>query len=181
MERRDELAFWLNTYNLLTIKGVMDKLKNNPEWKGNLGIFNKIKFFIQTKHQVGHTKISLDYIEKIKIRKKFRDPRIHFALNCGSASCPVLFGRLYEGEKLELFLDAGANNFINDPNQVHYDPEKNILTLSKIFKWYRNDFEYVGGVRAFIMKYWNGDRQQIVRAKIKYKKYDWRVNSQELI
>ncbi len=84
----EEFAFWLNTYNLLTIEGICIELKRKSNWKGNLTLLSKLKFFILRKFKVGNRKLILNYIEHKILRKKFKDPRIHFVINCGSASCP---------------------------------------------------------------------------------------------
>ncbi|NHJ32469.1 MAG: DUF547 domain-containing protein, partial [Asgard group archaeon] len=79
----EELAFWLNAYNLLTIKGVLFELKMNPKWKGNTTLLTKFRFFILRRFPVAGKKLNLNYIEHSIIRRKFKDPRVHFALNCG--------------------------------------------------------------------------------------------------
>ena len=79
---KEEFVFWLNAYNILTIKTVHSRLQTNPKWKGNSSYLTRFKFFILTKHDVGGKKISLYTLENKILRKKFKDPRIHFAINC---------------------------------------------------------------------------------------------------
>lgn len=90
MNRNEEFAFWLNTYNILTIKGVCMELARNPNWKGNVSIFNKLRFFVLRRFEVAGKKINLRNLENKILRKRFNDPRIHFAINCASKSCPNL-------------------------------------------------------------------------------------------
>ncbi|NHJ49307.1 MAG: DUF547 domain-containing protein [Asgard group archaeon] len=170
-------AFWLNTYNLLTIKGVLDILEKNPNWKGNTSLLGKLKFFILKKHKVADKKLTLNYIEHKIIRKQFRDPRIHFAINCGSTSCPFLPTKIIQPDKLEKTLDGLTSFFINSGN-IQFDHNKKILFVSKIFKWYRKDFKRVGGIKHFISIYLKAKIKDIQDYKIKFLKYDWSLNNQ---
>ncbi|MFV2015725.1 MAG: DUF547 domain-containing protein, partial [Candidatus Heimdallarchaeota archaeon] len=131
----DELSFWLDAYNLLTLKAVSDKLKNDPNWKGNLSLWSKIKFFYLTKHLVANRKISLYTLENKILRKRFKDPRIHFAINCASISCPVLPGKLFSDVLLNEYLEELTYQFINDQHSVIL--KGNILWVNRIFKWYK--------------------------------------------
>ena len=169
-----EFSFWLDAYNLLTLNAVIDKLNKNPSWKGNLTIWSKINFFYLKRHRVAGKKLSLYTIENKILRKRFKDPRIHFALNCASVSCPVLPGSLFSGVELEDYLEELTSQFINDQHSVVLD--NNILNVNRIFKWYKKDFKDPGGVIAFINKYWKGNAIS-EDVTIKYLDYDWHINS----
>ncbi|UCG01483.1 MAG: DUF547 domain-containing protein [Candidatus Heimdallarchaeota archaeon] len=183
MNQNEEFAFWLNAYNILTIKGVYIELERNPNWKGNLSLFNKIRFFFLRRFNVAGKKINLRNLENKILRKRFKDPRIHFAINCASKSCPNLPKRLFDPETLDKFLDSLTLSFINDKDHVFLDTEKDILYLNPIFKWYTKDFEIQGGVKGFILKYLQDAEKSIIetykKARIKYIKYDWSINAQE--
>jgi len=153
MNNNEELAFWLNSYNILTIKGVCMELERNTNWKGNVSLFNKIRFFYLRRFNVGGKKINLRNLENKILRKRFKDPRIHFAINCASKSCPILPNRLFTAETLEKYLDSLTISFINDKDHVFLDTEKDILYLNPIFNWYEKDFELQGGVKRFILSY----------------------------
>ncbi len=178
---KEEFAFWLNAYNLLTIKGIIDELSRNPQWKGNLSLWSKIRFFYLKKFRVARRKLNLHAIENKILRKRFRDPRIHFAINCASASCPMLPSKLFDSDNLEDLLENLTRNFVNDDHHVRYDKENGILWLNPIFKWYRKDFKHVGGVLAFIQRYHESkDIQSLSKEKqviIRHVKYDWSLNS----
>ncbi len=173
----DEFAFWLNAYNLFTIKAVLNVLKKKNQWKGNLTTISRLKFFVLRKHKIAGKSMSLSTLESKIIRQKFKDPRIHFAINCGSASCPVLYGRLFQGENLNELLESVSSNFVNNSNQVKFDESSKILRLNPIFKWYKNDFKnWAGGIVPFIKRYWKGQIEQLDHVKIKYSQYDWALN-----
>ena len=168
----EEFVFWLNAYNILTIKTVHSRLHANSKWKGNSSYFSKFKFFILTKHNVGGRKISLYNLENKILRKKFKDPRMHFAINCASKSCPVLPNRLFNIDDLDETLEFLTENFINDEKHVRFDVTTNILYLNQIFKWYKKDFRVSGGVINFINKYYQNASKIVQNPKIKYTKYN---------
>ncbi|MCK5389263.1 MAG: DUF547 domain-containing protein, partial [Candidatus Thorarchaeota archaeon] len=83
--REAQLAFWINSYNALSIYGVVKKLKKDPNFadRGNMSLLSRARFFAVQKFNVGGKMYSMKTIED-NIRKEFEDPRIHFALNCSS-------------------------------------------------------------------------------------------------
>ena len=172
------LAFWINAYNALTIKGVLDHYPTTSVRKIKLfgGFFSSIKF------QVGGRSYTLDNIEHDIIRYEFGDPRIHFALVCASLGCPILENRAFVPETLEERLDNVAANFINNPEKVRLDRENGVLYLSQIFEWYAEDFEDThNGVIDFIAEYLpETDAAFLKREKVQlqYLQYDWSLNAQ---
>ncbi|MHA1126193.1 MAG: DUF547 domain-containing protein [Candidatus Heimdallarchaeota archaeon] len=173
----EKFAFWLNAYNFLTVKGVLIELKKNPNWKGNISSLTKLRFFILRKFTVAGKKKNLNFIEQRILRKKFGDPRIHFAINCGSASCPYLPNQLFVAETLERTLDKLTSFFINSGN-VRVSDDGTAVFLSKIFKWYKRDFEKAGGLCNFINYYWKKESLDFSNLDIKFDDYDWQLNSQ---
>ena len=176
----EKFAFWLNAYNLLTLNGVLIELEKNPKWKGNTNYLKKIKFFYLRRFKVAGKKLNLYNLENKILRNKFQDPRIHFAINCASKSCPILPGKLFQAENLSEYLENLTYSFINDPSHVHYDSKTQTLYLNPIFKWYKKDFDSKGGIRTFISKYLSIDKESLLNASIKYLIYDWTINSQAL-
>ena len=172
------LAFWINAYNALTIKGVLDHYPTTSVRKIKLfgGFFSRIKF------QVGGRSYTLDNIEHDIIRSEFGDPRIHFALVCASLGCPILENRVFGPETLEERLDNATANFINNPEKVRLDRESGVLHLSQIFEWYAEDFEDTHhSVINFVSEYLpEADTAFLARAEvqIQYLQYDWRLNAQ---
>ncbi|MFX1505080.1 MAG: DUF547 domain-containing protein [Promethearchaeota archaeon] len=185
MTHNEEFAFWLNAYNILTIKGVYMELKQNPDWKGNTSFFSKVRFFFLRRFDVGGKRINLRSLENKILRNRFKDPRIHFAINCASKSCPNLPNRLFTADTLDNYLDSLAISFINDKDHVFLDLKKGILYLNPIFKWYAKDFENQGGVRRFVLYYLKDVEKTITEslksAKIEYFAYDWSINAQDTL
>jgi hypothetical protein len=121
--------------------------------------------------------VSLDYIEHKILRPEFKDPRVHFAVNCASKGCPRLRDEPYEGDILDDQLDAQAREFINDERNTFIKAEK--LFISKIFKWFEDDFS--GNPLAFIRQYASKDLGETLNASgkkvtIHYLDYDWSLN-----
>ena len=168
---KKKFAFWLNAYNFLTVKAVLEILEKNESWNGNFSYWAKFRFFIVRKHRVAGMKKSLKQIEDKILRKEFKDPRIHFAINCASVSCPVLPGSLFDSEHLEEDLELLTQDFMNSDN-VKYNKKSDEISLNQIFKWYSKDFE--PSVLEFIKKY---KKIESTNPTIVYQKYNWKVNS----
>jgi len=163
--RNETLAYWINAYNAIALKMVIDnypiKSINDVEnpWK---------RKFLTIKNK----QYSLDDIEHNIIRK-FNDPRIHFVINCAANSSPKLMNMAYTSANIIYALEKSAVDFINDPTK-NIISEKEIR-ISQIFDWYKEDFNN-GEVVQFINQY----------AKIKinhiptdgYLNYDWSLNKQ---
>ena len=182
--RNEKLAFWINAYNMLTIYGVLSQLRKNPDFakKGNKNIFQRFRFFWWTKYQIGGKNYSLYQIENKILRKKFYEPRIHFALNCASQSCPLLKDDLYSAENLDQELDMAATLFIRSPKGARLERKNKTLYLSPIFKWYRKDFEKsFRSIIEFLKKYLREEERKFIEGnlceiKISYQEYDWGLN-----
>lgn len=163
--RNEKLAYWINAYNAYTIKLIIDSypLKSIKEIDNP---WDKKFFKIDSEwHSLGE----LEH----KILRKFGDPRIHFAINCASFSCPVVWNRAYTADNLQEALDRQTEKFINDPTRNTIT--KNVVSVSKIFSWYKKDFKVNGGdVKDFINRY---SSVKITNQPQKgYKKYDWKLN-----
>jgi hypothetical protein len=118
--------------------------------------------------------MSFDHLEKDIIRPKFNEPRVHFALNCASRSCPPLNREAFRGEQLGPQLESLTVAFVNSNKGVNYLPAKKTAALSAIFNWYKDDFKAVGGPISFI----NKRRKEPLPddARITYQDYDWSLN-----
>jgi hypothetical protein len=184
--REARLAFWINSYNALSIYGVVQKLKKDPDFveKGNKGWFGRVRFFAVQKFNIGGETYTLRTIEN-NIRDDFDDPRIHFALNCSSLGCPLLKDGLYSAENIDNELDAATRLYLNSPEGLRLDEEKGELYISMIFKWYTKDFETPERkVIDFIQEYAPQKIQEFIeksekKAKFKYIEYDWSLNISE--
>ena len=185
LETRDaKLAFWINSYNALSIYGVVKKLQKDPDFasKGNKSWFGRVRFFAVQKFNVGGKEYTLKNIED-NIRKEFKDPRIHFALNCSSLGCPLLRDGLYSAENLDNELDAATKLYLSSQEGLRLD--EGVLYASMIFKWYKKDFEATGKkVIEYIQEYAPNHIREFIddnsgKVKLKYIEYDWALNVSE--
>ncbi|MDP3333395.1 MAG: DUF547 domain-containing protein [Methylococcaceae bacterium] len=139
--KAERLAFLLNAYNAFTVDLVLSgypKLKSIKDL-GSLIQGPWKKRFVPL---LGETR-SLDDIEQGMIRKpgEYNEPRIHFAANCASIGCPALRNEAYTGTKLDAQLEAATKSFLADHSRNRYNTQTNKLEVSKIFDWYKQDFE----------------------------------------
>jgi Protein of unknown function, DUF547 len=175
----EQLAFWINAYNTLTIREVLERYPINSVRPTFIGIPER-SFFTATNHVVGGKNYSLDQIENDVIRT-LGEPRIHFAINCASYSCPKLRNEAYDPRRLNGQLDEQAVAFVNDPIRNQFDAATNSAKLSKIFDWFEADFEAVGGVASFLAKFAEGEAKTVLESEslnISYIPYDWSLNKQ---
>lgn len=171
--KNDQLAFWINAYNAFTVKLIVKHypVKTIKELGGSIYKINTpwdIKFI-----KIGEETYDLNNIEHGIIRKEFNEPRIHFAVNCASVSCPKLRNEAYVGSKLEAQLEDQTKSFIN--NSTKNNIKKKTANLSKLFRWFKGDFEQgKTSVIDFINKY--AGTKITKKTKIEYLDYDWNLN-----
>ncbi|MFT4601992.1 MAG: hypothetical protein ACI857_002178 [Arenicella sp.] len=169
----DQLAFWINAYNAFTVKLIVKNypVKSIKDLGGSIYKVNTswdIKFI-----KIGEKTYDLNNIEHDIIRKEFNEPRIHFAVNCASVSCPNLRNEAFVGSKLDQQLDEQAKSFINDKSKN--DIQSKSAKLSKIFRWFKGDFEKGDeSLRDFINKYSAVKLGE--KIKIEWNDYLWDLN-----
>jgi hypothetical protein len=172
---KEQFAFYANAYNAWTIKLILTKYPDITSIK-ELGIFNTGPWKKKVVRLRGET-VSLDHIEHDILRPRFKDPRVHFAINCAAKSCPPLGSEPFLAEKLDQQLDDVTRSFINNPQS--YRLEGRNLHVSRIFKWFSEDFNE--DALSFFIKYANGELKtklepQPEKINIKYLAYDWSLN-----
>lgn len=180
LNENEQKAFWINTYNALTIYAVLKHIPDNGLLAKVFSVQMVSGFFDKIMYAVADEILTLNDIENIKLRKSFHDPRIHFVLVCASRSCPKIQNAPFKEVGLEERLDSASRNFIQDTTRNRLDQKNNILHLSEIFKWYVPDFiASAGTVVDFVKKYMGKEGSGYLstnRVKIRYLFYDWLVN-----
>jgi len=172
--RVDVLAFHLNAYNALAMKGVIDEGVTD----GFTGFFKRQRFFRLRKVTVGGRSMSLSTYEKEVIRP-LGEPRVHFALNCMARSCPRLPQAAFSADDLEAQLEAAAREFVNDGRNVRVDAAAREVWLSSIFDFYTEDFVPDRKPESLI-EYVNRYRGEPIDPSfvVKFIPYDWTLNRQ---
>lgn len=172
--RDEQLAFWLNAYNAVVFRAVLDG--HSPE-----SLFGRYRMFWRYERTVGGEDRTLDDIEN-RIVRPFGESRIHFALVCASASCPKLMRRAWEAATLDADLEAQARRFVTDPVRNHIVAGAPEIRLSAIFDWYEEDF---GGsdaaLRAYVARLVDAPLQSYLtqqKPDVDFLDYDWSLNAQ---
>lgn len=177
-------AFFINAYNAFTIRSVLDHVTEEGTYEIE-SIRDIDDVFGRKVHAVGGFRLSLDDIEHGILRPTFRDPRIHFAVNCASISCPPVPVHAFTGEEVEGELEAAARSALSNPDYATV--ESGDLLLTKILDWYGSDFinpDYRGSektVAAFVRKYANDEVRRFLDEQkrdvaVRFRDYDWRLN-----
>ncbi len=183
MPRGEAFAYWGNLYNAVTLKVILDRypvdsirdIKSSGGWldfKSYTGPWREQRVTVEGK------KHSLDNIEHEVMRPTFKDPRVHYVVNCASFGCPNLMSRAWRAPTLEADLDAAARAFINHPRGVEVLPSGG-LKVSSIYKWFIADF---GGDDASLLKHFKIYAKPDLAArlatatKIETDGYDWSLN-----
>ena len=174
--RDEKLTFWINVYNIMAAKMVLDhypveSIKDagsffTAVWKKDVGV---VAGKMRTLNEIEH-----------EILRKMSEPRIHVAIVCASVSCPDLRGEAYTADKLDDQLNDQLKIFlVNTEKGLRVDTKKGRIYLSSIFKWFKEDFESKGGVRKYLTPY----APESAKASLKNKKlsvyyldYDWDLN-----
>ena len=168
--RPQQMAFLINAYNAYTVEKILTRY---PEIRSiwDFGKFFGNPFRDEFFSLLGR-KSSLDAIEHGTLRKRYAEPRIHFAVNCASVGCPMLREEAYVAPRLEQQLEEQAVRFLSDRSRNRFREGR--LEVSMIFDWFREDFE---PREAFLLRY----AAQLgvppdARPKLAFLDYDWSLN-----
>ena len=170
--REQILAFYINAYNALIIRGVLAGYKTTS-------FFQRIRFFYLLRHRIANKTTNLYHLEHETIRP-LGEPRIHFALVCSAKSCPKLLDSAYDAEAIDTQLHENAVDFINDKQKNAFNNQSKTAYLSEIFKWFAKDFTHKTSLQQNLAQFVQDERTATYlrsdRFAIEYKKYDWNLN-----
>jgi hypothetical protein len=184
LDREARLAFWINAYNALTLKLIVDHYPVETIWAVTPGPpepkdDSPFKLKVGT---VADTARTLDEIEHEIIRERFDEPRIHFALVCAAESCPPLRREAYTGPRLDAQLDAQTRAFLHDATKNRIPAGDGTIALSRILKWYGQDFgPTTDALQQFMAPYFEGrvsERLRRAAYEVTFRAYDWSLNEQ---
>ena len=175
LPRHEQFAFYINAYNSWTIKLILSGYPGVKSVKDLGSLFRSP--WKKKLCRVDGGVVTLDDIEHGVLRPRFKDPRVHFAINCAAKSCPPLRSEPYRGADLERQLDEMTRAFINNLQSNRL--EGHTLYVSSIFKWFARDFNK--DIVGFFLKYAKRDLKEQLKAnkeniKVKYLDYDWSLN-----
>ena len=196
----DKIAFWINAYNGLTLRAILDHYPIKSSFFRSLtypknsirqipGVWKKLKFTVHNRP------MTLEHIEHEILRAQFNEPRIHLALVSAAKGCPPLRNEPYTGQSLDTQLNDQTVTFLADRDKFKIDRKEGIVYLSSIFKWFGKDFvatyappQNVGDLDqtlSAVMNYLTTHADALFKPylyrghyKVKYIKYDWSLNEQ---
>ncbi len=176
--RDEQLAFWLNLYNALTVRLVLEHypVASIRDIDISPGLFADGPWGA-TLVEVEGVALSLDDIEHRILRSLWRDPLIHYGVSCASVGCPNLADRPYTGADVHDLLAKGARAYINGPRGVVLAEDR--LAVSSIYDWYEEDF---GGSDAAVLAHLRAYAESPLRAALESRtgieeyRYDWSLN-----
>ena len=192
----DRLAYWLNAYNTSAISILLAHYpisSVNDVRPPRVFFFlpGRAGFFLFRRVVLGGKRTTLYSLENGLVRKRFLEPRVHFALNCAAKSCPRLPARAFTGPDLEAQLERETRRFVAEDRNVRFDPARRTLYLSSIFKWYEEDFtrwlaERRPGaersLRGYVLLYLPETKAAPIRdcadCEVEFVRYDWGLNDQ---
>lgn len=195
--RAYELAYWINAYNAGVLKTVItyypiDSVLDVKNPALFFFLTDKAGFFFFQRLTFGGATTSLYSLESKVIRDRYKDPRIHFALNCASIGCPKLPRIPFTGDRLDNQLDYETRKFLAEPRNFSINHNEKTIYLSSIFNWYEEDFtswhqeQYPGeesSLLGYIRLYLNLEKQILLDSVarnyvIRFIEYDWGLNMQ---
>ncbi len=178
--RRDEqMAYWINFYNALTIEVVLTEYPVDSIRDISRSLIPLQGPWGDARAQLLGRDLTLDNIEHDILRPIWKDPRIHYAVNCASIGCPNLAPMAFTADALEAMLDQGARDYVNHPRGVELMDEA-FGVASSIYTWFAEDFGGdEAGVIAHILEYAEPELVEQIRAfegGLEYD-YDWTLNA----
>ena len=183
----ERVALQINLYNAKVLEIVLQGHPTRSIKDLSRG-FNPYEIFTRKVVEFDGKKISLKQLED-RLRSDSEDPRIHFAINCASRSCPPIAPRPYREKTLDEQLNEATRLFLASPGALNVTAAKTLfgtpivrLSVSRIFSWYAKDFAAAGGVPEFIRAHAPADIAERVQAsgdglRLTYQKYDWSLNA----
>jgi hypothetical protein len=178
--RAEQFAYWVNLYNALTVKTVLDHypVASIRDIDISPGLFANGPWGRKALAIEGEP-VSLDDIEHRILRPIWQDPRIHYAVNCAAIGCPDLQAEAFTADNTERLLMQGARDYVNHPRGVRVDEAG--VTLSSIYNWFAPDFDVDGGALAHVRQY----ADPALRARladvtrVDGYTYDWALNDRQ--
>jgi hypothetical protein len=178
--RNAQLAFWINAYNAVTVKGILreyptSSIRNHTATLLGYNIWKDLQLI------VGGKPHSLDAIEH-RILRPMNEPRIHFAIVCASRGCPRLLNAAYTSDQLERQLTENAKAFFASSDKFSVDAAGTAVAVSPILDWFAADFGSSPEARMqFIAPFVPAEARSVVLSKgvrIRFLDYDWSLNDQ---
>ena len=169
------VAFWINAYHAIVVAAVVHG--EAPET-----VTGRARMYHWFGQNVAGARRTLDQIREVLDGYASADPRVHFAISNGTRGGPRLIATPYTADRLDAQLSAAARRFVNDADKNHGEPANRRVDLSRLFTWYRADFEAEAGTLVRFLRPL-AERAELASAlisddvEIRYLPFDWRLNA----
>ena len=180
--KEQQLAFWINAYNAVTVKGILREypttsIRNHTAKLFGYNIWKNLKLV------VGDKQVSLDEMEH-QVLRKMGEPRIHFAIVCASIGCPRLLNEAYVAERLDEQLTVNSKSFFADASKFHYNANRQTFYISPIIQWFGEDFgnsepAQLKTIAPYISDTAASQAAASGRGTMSFVDYDWGLNDQK--
>jgi hypothetical protein len=175
LEHDAAVAFWINAYHAMVIAAVLHG--ESPET-----VSSRARMYHWFGQKIAGARRTLDELRAILNDYASADPRIHLAISNGARGSPALAAEPYTAERLDTQLAAAARRFVNDPDRYRADSANGRIELSRLFAWYRTDFEHeAGSLVEFLRPLATRDDLlevlEVPELKVRYRPFDWRLNA----
>lgn len=180
--KEQQLAFWINAYNAVTVKGILREypttsIRNHTAKLFGYNIWKNLKLV------VGGKQVSLDEMEH-QVLRKMGEPRIHFAIVCASIGCPRLLNEAYVAERLNEQLTVNSKSFFADASKFRYDANRQTFYISPIIQWFSEDFgssepAQLKTISPYISNSAASQAAASGRGSMSFVDYDWGLNDQK--
>ena len=177
-KRAEQMAYWINFYNALTVKVVLDAYPVDTIRDIHEGVVPYTGPWDDVHARVAGEDLTLNHMEHGILRPIWQDERIHYAVNCAAYGCPHLLATAFTADNTEALLDAGARDYVNNPRGVDVVDE-DFIVISSIYDWYTEDFgDTEESVKEHLIEHAEDDLASFLEGFegfIEYD-YDWSLN-----
>ncbi len=178
--RAEQMAYWINFYNALTVKVVLDEYPVETIRDIHEGVVPYTGPWDDVHARVTDEDLTLNHMEHGILRPLWRDERIHYAVNCAAYGCPHLIDTAFTAANTEELLETGAKAYVNNFRGVDVVDE-DFIVISSIYDWYAEDFgDTEASVLEHLRKYADGELAAFLEnfeGALEYD-YDWSLNAQ---
>ena len=179
-KRAEQMAYWINFYNALTVKVVLDAYPVDTIRDIHEGVVPYTGPWDDVHARVAGEDLTLNHMEHGILRPIWQDERIHYAVNCAAYGCPHLLDTAFTADNTEELLDAGARDYVNNMRGVDVVDE-DFIVISSIYDWYAEDFGNTEeSVKEHLIEHAGDDLASFLEGFegfIEYD-YDWSLNRQ---
>lgn len=178
-----QFAYWINAYNAVTLKAVLDRLPTSLARQKAFQVTDVKGFWKEYTYEVDGRWLSLDDIEHKILRVEFPDPRLHFAIVCASEGCPDLQPSAFHGSVLDSQLTHVTKKYLASPRAFQLDRASRVIRVSQLFNWFKGDFQKNSSKSelAFLARFLATEEKNFLmknrtKIKIEYLPYSWKLN-----